>query len=116
MLQKHPLKHSFFFKNNLKTVSVNFFFLNFENLIKFYSLVARELDLFIKELFWVGKTNATFFRMPRVSLEYLMRFSKIEKKKTESVFKLFLKNWVSKGFLPHYTVAMATVGILQKPF
>ena len=45
-----------------------------------------------------------------------MRFSKIKKKKvTESVFKLFLKNLVSKGLFAACTVAMVTVGILHKP-
>ena len=45
-----------------------------------------------------------------------MRFSKIKKKKvTESVFKLFLKNLVSKGLFEACTVAMATVGMLHKP-
>ena len=34
---------------------------------------------------------------------------------TESVFKLFLKNLVSKGLFAACIVAMATVGILHKP-
>ena len=53
--------------------------------------------LFVKEVFRVEKKNATrqFFLMPRVRLENLMRFSKIEKKNRSP--NQFLKNWVSKG-------------------
>ena len=63
---KRPFETQFF-KNNLKTDSVTYlFFFIFENLIKISSLTRGirknylvELDLFIKELFWVEKKNAT---------------------------------------------------------
>ena len=74
---------------------------------------------FAYEILWRrarNSVNIMFFLIPRVRLENLMRFSKIEKKKvTQSVFKLFLKNWVSKGLLQHCTVAMTTVGKFQTP-